>query len=174
MKHLNQVETLVSKLFSGSWIDLHSKDPFARPELKYPGVYLVAYTSKNLTGRKATPSDVFYVGMSNSAGGLRQRLKQFKKGIEVNGLHSAAMYFFRRYCGSRPFSEAQTGKRLFFTALAIPCVSKKSEAKPDDLREMGHVACLEYYALAHVAAKTTKNPALNQLGRMPLTAAENP
>jgi hypothetical protein len=42
--------------------------------------------------------------------------------------------------------------------------SNKGLAKPDDLRLMGHISCLEYYAIAHVAEQTGKNPALNKLG----------
>jgi len=43
-------------------------------------------------------------------------------------------------------------------------VSEKAVAQPDDLRQMGHVACLEYYAIAHVVTQTGRKPALNKFG----------
>jgi hypothetical protein len=33
---------------------------------------------------------------------------------------------------------------------------------------MGEINCLEYYAIAHVAEQTGKNPALNKLGPRPI------
>jgi len=131
-------------------------------------VYLLSYTDRDLEGSGVHVRDVFYVGMSNSNGGVSQRLKQFRTGIEKNGLHSGAKRFFRDYCDNRPFSQANTGKRLYFAALSLQCVSDKAVARPDDFRQMGHVACLEYYVIAHVATQTGHNPPLNKLGRIAL------
>lgn len=167
MERLTQIEALVSKLFSGSWIDLHRADAFRRRDLVFPGVYLLAFTAADLEGRPVDAHEVFYVGMSNSAGGVRQRLKQFKTGIEVNDLHSGAMRFYRDYCHDKPFSAANNGQRLFFAALTIQCESNKSAATPDDMRQMGHVGCLEYYAIARVAEQTGRNPPLNKLSGKP-------
>jgi hypothetical protein len=172
MERLTQIETLASKLFLGSWANLHRVDAFQRPDLVFPGVYLLAFTAADLEGARVDVCDVFYVGMSNSAGGVRQRLKQFKTGIEVNNLHSGAMRFYRDYCGGRPFSAAKTGRRLYFAALTIQCQSNKSAAKPDDMRQMGHVGCLEYYAIAHVAEQTGRNPRLNKLTGKPQSAED--
>jgi hypothetical protein len=130
-------------------------------------VYLLAYSRAKIDGAPIRSSDVFYVGMSNAAGGVAQRLKQFKIGIEKNIQHSGAMRFYREYSLNRPFSHTNRRKRLYFAALTIPCVSKKSEAQPNDLREMGHVACLEYYAIAKVMRQTGSKPPLNKYGAMP-------
>ena len=46
---------------------------------QYPGVYILAFTTKNLEGKPIKVKDVFYVGMSNSLGGVKQRLRQFCK-----------------------------------------------------------------------------------------------
>jgi len=132
--------------------------------LQYPGVYLLAYTAAKLNNKPVAVRDVFYVGMSNSAGGVRQRLKQFKVGIENNTSHSGARRFFKDHNQNRAFTIANTGKRFYFVALTIECLSDKATASPDDLRQMGHVTCLEYYAIAHVAKQTGKRPALNKLG----------
>ena len=167
MERLTQIEALVSNLFSGSWVNLHRADAFQRPDLTFPGVYLLAFTAADLEDRVVDVREVFYVGMSNSTGGVRQRLKQFKTGIEVNDLHSGAMRFYRDYCHGRPFSAANTEQRLFFAALTIQCQSNKSAATPDDMRQMGHVCCLENYAIAHVAEQTGRNPPLNKLTGKP-------
>jgi NADPH-dependent 2,4-dienoyl-CoA reductase/sulfur reductase-like enzyme len=56
-----------------------------------------------------------------------------------------------------------------------PCSSLKSDARPDDFRKMGHVACLEYYAIAHVLARsaTKRVPPLNlSAGGMLIGAAD--
>jgi hypothetical protein len=74
------------------------------------------------------------------------------------------MRFYRDYCQSRPFMAANTGKRFYFVALTIECQSNKATATAEDLREMGHVCCLEFYAIAHIAEQTGKRPALNKLG----------
>jgi hypothetical protein len=41
-------------------------------------------------------------------------------------------------------------KHFYVAAITIPCEVKKSKRGPEDLRKMGDVACLEYYALARV------------------------
>jgi hypothetical protein len=74
------------------------------------------------------------------------------------------MRFFREHAGGRPFSELKTARRFYFVAVTVPCVSNKAAAQPADLMLMGHVAALEYYAVAHVMARTGRKPALNSLG----------
>jgi hypothetical protein len=154
---------MVSKLFRLRWVALDA-DALAESDLIYPGVYLLAFTSRKVAGSRVKPNQVLYAGMSNSAGGVRARLKQFIKGVENNGLHSGAMRFFREYCGGKPFSQLKTRKRFYVASLTIECKSDKVDAMPDDLRVMGHVACLEYYAIARIAQKTGKKPALNKFG----------
>lgn len=165
MERLREIDRLVGELFSGRWKGLHAEGSLRQPELKLPGVYLLSsYTDAALEGASVEARDVFYVGMSNAAGGVKQRLGQFVKGIEKNDMHSGAMRFYRDYCSGRPFSDVGGNKRLYFRALTLDCVSRKAAAQPDDLRLMGHVTCLEYYAIAHVATETGHRPALNKLG----------
>ncbi|QWG16134.1 hypothetical protein KMZ68_13880 [Bradyrhizobium sediminis] len=163
MARFVDIEALVSDLFRQRWAAL-DREALARPDLIYPGVYLLAFTSEKIAGETVKPDQVLYAGMSNSAGGVRARLKQFIKGIEKNDFHSGAMRFYREYCGGKPFSQLRTRRRLYVAALAIECKSDKVDAQPDDLRLMGHVACLEYYAIARIAQKTGKKPALNKYG----------
>jgi hypothetical protein len=165
MKHLKEIERHVSRLFSARWTDLHEDRSLARADLRFPGVYILAYSaSPGIKGSIVKARDVFYVGMSNAAGGVGSRLKQFKAGIKKYGVHSGAMRFYREYGGGRPFIGTKKGGKLYFAALTLECESNKGLAKPDDLRLMGHISCLEYYAIAHVAEQTGKNPALNKLG----------
>jgi hypothetical protein len=110
---LREIDGLVTRLFSERWSELHSPASLKRPSLQYPGVYLLAYTAAKLNDRRVAARDVFYVGMSNSASGVRQRLKQFKVGIEKDALHSGARRFYRDYCQNRPFTIANTGKRFY-------------------------------------------------------------
>jgi hypothetical protein len=161
MKRLKEFDTFILKLFSERWKNLHSFEGFGDSELKWPGVYLIAYSKNNLDGRLVESDHVFYVGMSNSSAGVGSRIKQFKAGIEKYGIHSAAMRFYRIHCKNMPFSKAKTGMKLFFVSIPIKCESNKHKANPDDFRKMGHVACLEQYAIAYVQEQTGKCPALN-------------
>ena len=77
---------------------------------------------------------MLYAGMSNSAGGVRSRLKQFIRGIEKHGSHSGAMRFYREHCGGKPFAQLKTRKRLYVVALTIECEGDKVDAMPNDLR----------------------------------------
>jgi hypothetical protein len=168
MKRLKEIESSVVRLFSARWAHLHKEGSLARADLKFPGVYLLAYSATpNIEGSIIKAKDVLYVGMSNAAGGVRQRLKQFRAGIEKNGLHSGAMRFYREYGGGKPFLRVKSHKQLYFAALTFECEGNKGLAEPDDLRLMGHINCLEYYAIAHIAERTGKRPALNKLGPRP-------
>jgi hypothetical protein len=130
---------------------------------------MLAYSAvPGIKGSVVKARDV--LGMSNAAGGVGSRLKQFKAGIEKYGVHSGAMRFYREYGGGKPFSGTKSGKRVYFVALTFECESNKSLAKPDDLRLMGQINCLEYYAIARLGEHTGKNPALNKLGPRPSRA----
>jgi hypothetical protein len=168
MKQLRDITSAVSKLFATRWVHLHGERALRIADLRHPGVYLLAYSGRSLEGSAIKAHDVLYVGMSNSAGGVRSRLNQFKKGIEENHHHSGARRFFREHGGGKPFAAAGTRRRLYFSALTFECESRKGLAKPDDLRIMGHINCIEYYAIAHVAEQTGKNPPLNKLGPRPV------
>jgi hypothetical protein len=171
MNRPKEIDGDVLRLFSARWAHLHDsrgEKSLARADLKFPGVYLLAYSATpDIEGSIVKAKDVLYVGMSNAAGGVRQRLKQFRAGIEVNGLHSGAMRFYREYCGGKPFVDVKNRKKLYFAAQTFECESNKGLAEPDDLRLMGHINCLEYYAVAHIVEKTGKKPPLNKLGPRP-------
>lgn len=129
---------------------------------EFPGVYLLAYTEKNLEDTAVNIKDVFYVGMSNSKGGVFQRLNQFIKGIEKCDLHSAAVRFFREYANNTPFSRTGINKKFYVIFLSIPCKVNKEERSAEDLRKMGEVAKFEYDVLAYIKEKLGKEPELNK------------
>lgn len=171
-ENIREIHSLVSQLFSKKWAALPN-DPkvLSDKELKSPGVYLLAFSEKNLIGKPVRARDVFYVGMSNSSGGVQQRLKQFVSGIEKNGLHSGAMRFFREYANHHRFSESHLAGKFYYVAHTIKCISDKSKSHPSDFRKMGHIACAEYYAIAHIEDETGRRPRLNKLGNEPTIPA---
>lgn len=128
-----------------------------------PGVYALAYT--NVLAVKRPVNDlrsIFYVGMSRAIGGVKNRLGQFLNGIEGKGGHSGANRFFGDYAGGVPFSAWKDRKRFFAVVLTIPCEVKPALRTPCDLRQIGHVTCLEYYVRALIKEKTGEEPALNK------------
>lgn len=167
MASLRTITRLADTLFAEKWHKLHGRGAFSDPRLKYPGIYLLAFRRAALEGRGIVESDVLYVGMSNSSGGVAQRLKQFRDGIEKNGFHSGAMRFYRDHSNGSPFSAVKSNKKFYFVALTLPCVSVKARAQPTDFQTMGHVAALEYYVVARVLERTGRTPPLNHYGTQP-------
>jgi hypothetical protein len=163
---IREIEKLAARLFRKKWERLHG-DAFSDPALRFPGVYLLAYSKRDLAQKPVEERDVLYVGMSNAQGGVRVRLKQFRDGIEKNDLHSGARRFYREYQSNRPWSKLKGAKSLFYAAISIECVSEKSKLTPADLRKLGHVCCLEYYVIARVREKAQRMPPLNKFGKRP-------
>src|SRR5260221_12624293 len=93
----------INVLLSKSWVDLDNlaAEHFKRLD-NCPGVYVLAYTKRRLDGKIVDPKDIFYVGMSNSLGGVKQRVKQFIMGIEQGRRHSAGERFYSDYAKGRP------------------------------------------------------------------------
>jgi hypothetical protein len=155
-------------LFAQKWAPLHDVRELVSldaQDLRYPSVYLLAYSNHSMAGQRVQPRDVFYVGMTNSAGGLKQRLKQFQSSIEGGNGHGPAYRFYEMCAKGKAYSQLQTKRRFFFVTYSIPCVSQKSKASAHDWRQMGKVALLEYEAIACVLERTGKLPKLNDLAK---------
>jgi len=163
-----EIEKLTKNLFRLRWNPFH-EESFADPNLRFPGVYLLAYTGKNLNGQKIDERNILYVGMSNAQGGVRSRLIQFRNGLEKYDNHSGAMRFYREYQGNKPFSLLKGKRKFFYVALSVECISEKSRLTAQDFRELGHVTCLEYYAIARIKEKAGRPPPLNKFGKRPNT-----
>ena len=153
--YLPLIEGQLIDLLSGNWVGLD--DACADSNLRYPGVYLLAFSERQLAGTKIEVRDVFYVGMSIARNGVKQRLRQFRDGIERNDHHSGAMRFYRDHANGLAFSKLKTVNRFYAAARVTQC----ERVSADDWRDMGHVACLEYYVVAHVVAETGEVPRLN-------------
>jgi hypothetical protein len=148
-------------LFSSKWHKFQ-EDISGHKNIEYPGVYMFAYAKENLAGKKVRVKDVFYIGMSNSRGGVEQRIYQFTNSIDGGGGHSAGSRFLENYCNKKSYYELKRSKSLYFTYVAIPCEVRKGIRKAHDLKLMGDVAKLEYCALAHVKEITGSEPELNK------------
>jgi hypothetical protein len=160
----------LNRLFVKRWQPFHTDEGNLAASTKIeafadPGVYLLAYSTKQLSGRPVKPHDVFYVGMSNSAGGLRQRFRQFQSSLEGGNGHGPAYRFYEKCAKERPYSRLRTKNRFFFAALAVSCESNKSKARPHDFLIMGQVASLEYEAIERVLRSTRRLPRLNDLAK---------
>jgi hypothetical protein len=156
-----EITRLAKQLFAKQWIAIDNQNPFADKKLNEPGVYLLAYSNRNLSDRPIDPKDVFYVGMTCSVGGLKSRLRQFVAGTQGKYSHSAARRFFREN------SRKSARKHFFYAALPFICVASKGKANPRDFRQLGHISCVEYYSIARILEKTGKRPPLNKLGPRP-------
>ncbi len=105
---------LVKRLLSRKWQVLTKKSRKVLPQdSKYPGVYFLAYSDGNLTDQPIRLKDVYYVGMSNSKGGVRARLGQFLDAIDKGSGHSAGNRFFQEEGKEVPFSKF-SGRTKFY------------------------------------------------------------
>jgi len=144
-------DALVKKLLHQKWSRLvrnfrHTADG------KYPGVYLLAYSDRNLSGKSIKESDIFYVGMSNTS--VSTRLNQF-----IAGIHSAAMRFRENWGRYKKFFR----KWSFYVAIAtIPCETEKGFRTEPDLCKLGRICELEYALLARVKRTEDFEPLLNR------------
>lgn len=153
------VQDLMTKLFSQKWTNLHT-NLLKLNDRQYAGVYVLAYSAKNLEGDQVKEQDIFYVGMTHA--GIRKRLNQFIKGIEEDKHHSAARRFYKEYAGESPYSKLKDKKAFFVASVSIPCRVDKRIRTPLDLRKMGEVARLELYLIAHIKEKLQREPELNK------------
>ncbi len=129
--------------------------------LKSPGVYILAISTKNLSGRdfKWIP-DVKYIGMTNSQAGLKGRLKQFDNTIRGKEGHGGACRF--RYKHKNYDSLI---KKLYVCICTIECDVKSNS--PKDIKAMGEVAKLEYSCLAEYVQRYKCLPEFNDKKRSP-------
>ena len=128
----------------------------------YPGIYLLAFTDKDLDGQKVEPNDIFYVGMSNARKGVKSRVKQFLNGIEKNGSHSAGMRFYKENSKGTAFSDCNHPEKFYIVSSTFKCDVDKRTRTPNDLKIMGEICRLEYYLLAYIKEVTNAEPKLNK------------
>ena len=154
------IDSLLRTLFKQKWIAL--EDYRKLTNRKCPGVYLLAYTNKDMAEKLVRPAEVYYVGMSRSRDGIYQRLYQFKRGIENGKAHSAAIRFFHKVAKDKPYSRMSNKRKFYVASISIPCVVNKSKRTALDIRKMGEIVRLEYYVLAYIKNSTRSEPWLNK------------
>ncbi len=128
----------------------------------YPGIYLLAFTDKNIDRKIVKPRDIFYVGMSNARKGITSRVQQFINGIEKNSSHSAGMRFFKEDSKGLAFSKYNHLKKFYIVSLTFKCDVNKLTRTSNDLKIMGDICRLEYYLLVYIKEITKKEPQLNK------------
>lgn len=130
------------------------------PDLKLPGVYVLAVSSVSLEGRAFSwLQNIIYIGMTNSVPGLASRLRQFEetvRGTRCN--HGGADRVRYKH---RSFSTLS--KKLFVAIAPVRCDVKTNA--PTDLRAMGRVAKLEYDCLAEFVERHHHLPEFNDKKR---------
>jgi hypothetical protein len=124
--------------------------------LEHPGVYAIALRLRRPTKRQFSwLKDIVYIGMTNSLGGLRARLRQFDRTMAGKLSHGGAdRVLFKNPDYSRFLQTA-------YVAVA-PFKCNPSSRHPRDLRIMGDVARFEFRCFAEYAAKFGDLPAFNK------------
>lgn len=107
----------------------------------FPGIYVIAVTTKDLHHLPVHWTDVSYIGMTQSSNGLVNRWRQFNKAIRESAYHSGGNSI-REQLGTY---ESWTQK-LFVAAMAVEI--DWLERTPDDTLKLGWVSYLEYEAFA--------------------------
>jgi hypothetical protein len=153
------VDVLVELLFSQPWKRLHDQLE-AVTDRQYPGVYILARSTSDMSGKVVQESDVYYVGMSQTM--LSARLGQFLRGLENGKHHSGAKRHFYDVNGGVPHRQLATAPSFFVVTVAVPCITQKGQRTALDLRKLGEVARLEYYVLARIKENTGAEPWLNR------------
>ena len=131
------------------------QDRDALENLKYPGVYAIAHSSNPIAGSPFSwRREVFYIGMTNAAAGLKGRLKQFDNTIAGKSGHGGAdrvRYKHRDY--------GVLCQALYVSVAPLKC--DVTSNTPTDLRIMGDVAQFEYLCFAHFVELFGKLPEFN-------------
>ncbi len=137
------------------WVDRNSLEG-----IKYPGIYCIAVSSKSLNAFDFIP-ELEYIGMTNSKGGLKSRLRQFDATIKkIRTHHGGADRFLYAY---QNYDEVKSN--IYVAIRPFECNIKNP--LPKDLRIMGEVAKCEYDCWAIYIEKNGKYPKFNDMSNAP-------
>ncbi len=128
---------------------------------KLPGVYIITYSDTNISGKPFNwESQIIYIGMTNSCGGLKQRLKQFDNTLrEKANNHSGAKKIRYKYKNNVPI------KKLYISTKSFKWDVLSNQVK--DLLIMGSVAQFEYKCFAEYVKKYNGWPEFNDKKHSP-------
>jgi hypothetical protein len=143
-----------------TWIRWSKRDQLGKI-LKFPGVYAIAVSDKNLASAPFEWSEeIIYVGMTNSKGGLESRLQQFENTIIGKRGHGGAARVRYKH---KDYNLLVS--KLFVSVSHIECDVKSNQ--PSDLRLMGDVPKHEYECFAIFVEKFGRLPEFNDKKRSP-------
>ena len=152
------------------WVHINNKNELIqKEELKraghyVPGIYAIAYSNVNLSGKEFDYiEDIVYFGMSINKRGLQGRLYQFFNGIKgKKNSHSGGERMFYELS-----KENKNWKNNIYISL-LPCIycsvtfiSPKGNITQEDcinLMYMGNIARQEYACLFEYAKRYNKLP----------------
>jgi len=122
--------------------------------LHYPGIYAIA-TDIDLSGMEFDwIPQIVYFGMTNSAAGLRGRMKQFDNSLIGRPGHGGGQRFM---FGQR--TDGSQRQKLYVSVWTFEC-DVRSDA-PADLRMMGEVLRAEFLCFAKYVEKFGRLPKFN-------------
>jgi hypothetical protein len=131
------------------------------PGLLYPGVYALAITEADIAH---TPfswlQETIYIGMTNSKGGLKSRLKQFDNTIVGRAGHGGGKRVRFKHTDYDKLTQM-----LYVSVCVFEC--DVTSEKPKDLRIMGQVAQYEYECFAQFVEAFGHLPEFNDMKRSP-------
>ena len=123
--------------------------------LQYPWVYVIAYADIDIVNNDFDwIEEIIYVGMTNSQGGLKNRLQQFENTIIGKTGHGGAQRVIFKY---RNYNELI--KKLYVSARYFKCNVTSNQV--DDLLVMGKVAEYEYICFAEYVKRYNRLPEFN-------------
>ncbi|WP_122033190.1 hypothetical protein [Aliivibrio sp. EL58] len=131
----------IPELKFGQWVYWADRD--AIDNISFPGIYVLAITSEDLTNKPVEYSQVVYIGMSNSLSGVKGRLYQLNRSITGLSGHSGGNSI-RKYHGVYDFWEDNLD--LYVAVCPVICNVAKRSIK--DLKLMGAVSYMEYEAFS--------------------------
>ena len=124
-------------------------------DVEYPGVYALAHSIRNIDGKLFSwRKEIFYVGMTNAASGLKGRLKQFDNTISGKTGHGGADRVRFKHQDYDKLVQ-----NLYVAVASFKCDATSNE--PRDLRKMGKVAKFEYSCFAHFVERFGELPEFN-------------
>lgn len=125
-------------------------------DFQYPGVYIISYNEHDINNNSFDwIREIIYIGMTNSKGGLKRRLRQFDNTICGKGNnHSGAKRVRDKY---KDYDKLK--KYLYVAVRPFKCDVNSNKEK--DLRIMGKVAEYEYICFAEYVKKFGMLPEFN-------------
>ncbi len=116
--------------------------------LEYPGVYAIAYSQRDLSGKKFSwIKNIIYIGMTNAVSGLDGRLDAFDMTISgkrlLHGGADRVRYKHQNY--------VKLAKNMYVAIAHFKCDAKSW--KPSNLKKRGDVAKFEYLCFAEHVRK---------------------